>query len=101
MRIPLIISVPWMPEAHGLVHTGMAEMCDFYLTLSDLVGLPRTTVDAGVECDSLAPIVSSRAGATGEGKLYAFSQTQVSVCDHHLVETDSGVLFATVSICTD
>ena len=42
-------------------------------TLSDLAGINPATVDKGVEGDSLAPAF---ANPSGEGKLYAFSQTQ-------------------------
>lgn len=50
----------------------MAEMCDFYKTLSDLAGINPDTVDKGVEGDSLAEAV---ANPSMQGKLYAFSQT--------------------------
>ena len=48
-------------------------MVDFYRTLSDLAGIDPTTVEKGVEGDSLAAVV--RDPSIG-GKLYAFSQTQ-------------------------
>lgn len=73
LRVPLMISVPWLPAGHGQFHSGMAEMVDFYRTLSDLAGIPPSAVDKGVEGDSLAAAV---ANPTILGKEYAFSQTQ-------------------------
>ena len=73
LRVPLIIAAPWLTETHGKVHTGMAEMCDFYRTLSDLAGIAPSAVDKGVECDGLAAAFDDPGGA---GKRYAFSQTQ-------------------------
>jgi arylsulfatase A-like enzyme len=75
LRIPLIISVPWLAEAHGSQHYGMAEMVDFYRTLSDLSGVAPTKVDKGVEGDSLAAVVAGPPNSLA-GKEYAFSQTQ-------------------------
>ena len=72
LRVPLIISAPWLTTGHGQYHHGMAEMCDFYKTLSDLAGINPDTVDKGVEGDSLAEAV---ANPSMQGKLYAFSQT--------------------------
>ena len=82
LRVPLIISVPWLSAAHGAVHAGMAEMCGFYLTLSDLAGLPRSTVDPGVECDSLATAVSSPGGAAAAGQPHAFSRATLGAPSH-------------------
>jgi arylsulfatase A-like enzyme len=73
LRVPLIIAAPWLAASHGKVHGGMAEMCDFYRTLSDLAGLDPASVDKGVEGDSLAAAFADPATA---GKRYAFSQTQ-------------------------
>jgi hypothetical protein len=73
LRVPLIISAPWLPSTHGKMHSGMAEMCDFYRTLSDLAGIDPSTVDKGVQCDGLASVFSDPNAA---GKTYAFSQTQ-------------------------
>ena len=73
LRVPLIIAAPWLTETHGKIHTGMAEMCDFYRTLSDLAGIAPSAVDKGVECDGLAAAFNNPASA---GKRYAFSQTQ-------------------------
>eukprot|EP00040_Diaphanoeca_grandis_P035546 m.223825 g.223825 ORF g.223825 m.223825 type:complete len:561 (+) comp33412_c0_seq1:77-1759(+) len=73
LRVPLVISAPWLPTSHGKFHMGMAEMCDFYRTLSDLAGVDPSTVDKGVEGDTLAPYFSD---PTVPGKPYAFSQTQ-------------------------
>eukprot|EP00041_Stephanoeca_diplocostata_P016103 m.313662 g.313662 ORF g.313662 m.313662 type:complete len:442 (+) comp20256_c1_seq25:607-1932(+) len=73
LRVPLIIAAPWLPQSHAQIHLGMAEMCDFYRTLSDLAGIDPATVDKGVEGDSLAPVVNDPSRA---GKQYAFSQTQ-------------------------
>jgi len=73
LRVPLIISVPWLEKSHGRVHTGMAEMVDFYRTLSDLAGIDPSTVDEGVEGDSLAGAFNEPGSS---GKPYAFSQTQ-------------------------
>ena len=72
-QVPLIIAAPWLAATHGRGHFGMAEMTDFYRTLSDLAGIDPATVDKGVEGDSLTPAFADPAGA---GKLYAFSQTQ-------------------------
>jgi hypothetical protein len=74
VRVPLVIAVPWLRESHNMAHFGMAEMCDFYRTLSDLAGISPSTVDPGVECDSLAGLFHGNASQT-QGKLYAFSQT--------------------------
>ena len=73
LRVPLIIAAPWLPLTHGKLHTGMAEMCDFYRTLSDLAGIESSAVDPGVECEGLATVFSS---PSASGKKYAFSQTQ-------------------------
>jgi arylsulfatase A-like enzyme len=79
LRVPLIISAPWLPSTHGKTHGGMAEMCDFYRTLSDLAGINPSTVDKGVQCDGLASVFSDPSVA---GKTYAFSQTQrISIPD--------------------
>jgi hypothetical protein len=57
----------------------MAEMCDFYRTLSDLAGIDPSTVDKGVQCDGLATVFNDPSVA---GKTYAFSQTQrISIPD--------------------
>ena len=50
----------------------MAEMTDFYRTLSDLAGIDPTTIDKGVEGDSLA---GTLAEPSGPGKAFSFSQT--------------------------
>jgi hypothetical protein len=71
VRVPLIIAVPWLPASHNRMHYGMAEMCDFYKTLSDLANIDPATIDPGVECDSLAPLFHGQRA----DKLYAFSQT--------------------------
>lgn len=63
----LCIAAPWLPAGHGKFHMGMAEMCDFYRTLSDLAGIDPATVDKGVEGDSLAATV---ANPTLPGKQY-------------------------------
>ena len=73
LRVPLIIAAPWLPLTHGKLHSGMAEMCDFYRTLSDLAGIESSAVDPGVECEGLASVFSS---PSASGKKYAFSQTQ-------------------------
>ena len=72
LRVPLIVAAPWLVMSHGQYHSGMAEMCDFYRTLSDLAGIDPATVDKGVEGDSLADVV---ANPSAQGKPYAFSQT--------------------------
>jgi iduronate 2-sulfatase len=87
LRVPLIISVPWLPQSHGQFHTGMSEMVDFYRTLSDLAGIDPASVDKGVEGNSLAPLV---ANASSPGmKLHAFSQTQRILISH--LKADSKV----------
>ena len=88
LRVPLIIAVPWLPASHGLLHDSMAEMVDFYRTLSDLCGINPNSVDKGVEGDTLAPLFHHPSNTTGE-KLYAFSQTQRILVAH--LKNDSKV----------
>ena len=72
LRVPLIISAPWLgPASAGGVHGGMAELVDLYRTLADLAGAPP--VEAGVDGASLAAAVRD---PTSAGKPYAFSQIQ-------------------------
>eukprot|EP00039_Didymoeca_costata_P003171 m.65723 g.65723 ORF g.65723 m.65723 type:complete len:539 (-) comp11755_c0_seq3:74-1690(-) len=39
-RVPLIISVPWLPDTFGLRALGITELVDIYPTLVELAGLP-------------------------------------------------------------
>ena len=72
LRVPLIISAPWLGPASAVgVHGGMAELVDLYRTLADLAGAPP--VEAGVDGASLAAAVRD---PTTAGKPYAFSQIQ-------------------------
>lgn len=61
-RVPLIISVPWLPHLHGTTTTAFAELVDIMPTLSDLAGLPPPVVrpgEAPLAGTSLAPTVST------------------------------------------
>lgn len=73
LRVPLIVRAPWLPQSSGKVHDGMAELVDLYRTLSELAGIDPTTIEDGVEGESLAAAFDDPSSA---GQQYAFSQTQ-------------------------
>jgi iduronate 2-sulfatase len=43
-RVPFILSVPWMPDAHGKASTRITELVDLYPTVAEIAGLtpPKT-----------------------------------------------------------
>ena len=46
-RVPLIVSVPWLPQSHGKRSSVITELVDVMPSLSDLAGLPPPVIHAG------------------------------------------------------
>jgi iduronate 2-sulfatase len=67
--VPLLVSVPWLPRAHGRRTAALVELVDVFPTLSALAGLPDPTIhpgDAPLDGISLLPLFSAGTG-TGTG----------------------------------
>ena len=84
-RVPLLVSVPWLPRAHGRRTAALVELVDVFPTLSALAGLPDPTIhpgDAPLDGISLLPLFSAGTGTGTEtnesgkrkGRPFAISQ---------------------------
>ena len=63
--MPLLVSVPWLPRAHGRRTAALVELVDVFPTLSALAGLPDPTIhpgDAPLDGISLLPLFSNESG---------------------------------------
>lgn len=60
-RVPFIVSVPWLKEAHGQSTRHITELVDLYPTLAELGGL---TPPATLQGQSLLPILQAPATKT-------------------------------------
>jgi iduronate 2-sulfatase len=68
-RVPLIVSVPWLPQSHGQRSAVITELVDVMPSLSDLAGLPAPRVhrgEAGLDGVSFAQILDGTSNADGE-----------------------------------
>lgn len=69
--MPLIVSVPWLPEMHGRRSSAFVELVDVMPTLSDLAGLPPAP--GGSAPLAGVSFAGTLANGTG-GKTFALSQ---------------------------
>ena len=70
-RIPLLISVPWMPRSHGQRTNNLVEAVDLFQTMADIAGIP-VPASEGLQGTSLLPLLME---PDGKGvKVAALSQ---------------------------
>ena len=80
-RVPLIVSVPWLPQSHGKRSSVITELVDVMPSLSDLAGLPPPMIHAGeapLDGVSFASVLESGVSTSSitsnaEGKGWALS----------------------------
>lgn len=80
-RVPLIVSVPWLPQSHGKRSSVITELVDVMPSLSDLAGLPPPAIHAGeapLDGVSFASVLESGVSTSpitsnAEGKGWALS----------------------------
>lgn len=59
-RIPLLISVPWMPQSHGRRSDALVEAVDVFPTLAESAGIP-VPAGEGLQGSSLLPLLANPA----------------------------------------
>jgi arylsulfatase A-like enzyme len=62
-RVPMMLSVPWKPQSHGIVSTALVENVDMYPTLAAAAGLPAPPMD----CDNITKYPGGFNGTCIEG----------------------------------
>ena len=69
-RVPMLVSVPWLPASFGRHSTVIAELVDVMPTLSDLAGLPPPVVhlgEAALDGVSLSHVLEHHGSTSGKG----------------------------------
>ena len=78
VRVPLLVSVPWLPGGSAGARTQeLAELVDVYPTVAALAGLPPAT---GVDGTDLSPLFKEHAGGRAP-PLKAAAYHQYPACD--------------------
>ena len=76
-RVPLIVSVPWLPQSHGTRTAVIVELVDIMPSLSDLAGLPSPTIHPGdVPLDgvSFAPVLEGMDSSSDSNQVAALGK---------------------------